>query len=232
VQREFVWGVKMNVKSRLIYMPVDEDQIQGDLNISDNSTAIVVFAHGSGSSRHSPRNKYVAGVLNEGGMTTLLIDLLTPGEEVVDLETAHLRFNIDLLSERLSVVTNWLRSQSATEKLHIGYFGASTGAAAALVAAAKHPEAVEAIVSRGGRPDLAGPWLVSVHSPTLLIVGGDDHAVIDLNRQAASELRIEHRLEIIPRAGHLFEEPGALEQVAVLARGWFEKYLILANQAY
>jgi len=222
----------MNVKSRLIYMPVDEDQIQGDLNISDNSTAIVVFAHGSGSSRHSPRNKYVAGVLNEGGMTTLLIDLLTPGEEVVDLETAHLRFNIDLLSERLSVVTNWLRSQSATEKLHIGYFGASTGAAAALVAAAKHPEAVEAIVSRGGRPDLAGPWLVSVHSPTLLIVGGDDHAVIDLNRQAASELRIEHRLEIIPRAGHLFEEPGALEQVAVLARGWFEKYLILANQAY
>ena len=222
----------MNVKSRLIYIPVDEDQIQGDLNISDNSTAIVVFAHGSGSSRHSPRNKYVAGVLNEGGMTTLLIDLLTPGEEVVDLETAHLRFNIDLLSERLSVVTNWLRSQSATEKLHIGYFGASTGAAAALVAAAKHPEAVEAIVSRGGRPDLAGPWLVSVHSPTLLIVGGDDHAVIDLNRQAASELRIEHRLEIIPRVGHLFEEPGALEQVAVLARGWFEKYLILANQAY
>ena len=222
----------MNVKSRLIYIPVDEDQIQGDLNISDNSTAIVVFAHGSGSSRHSPRNKYVAGVLNEGGMTTLLIDLLTPDEEVVDLETAHLRFNIDLLAERLSVVTNWLRSQSATEKLHIGYFGASTGAAAALVAAAKHPEAVEAIVSRGGRPDLAGPWLVSVHSPTLLIVGGDDHAVIDLNRQAASELRVEHRLEIIPRAGHLFQEPGALEQVAVLARGWFEKYLILANQAY
>lgn len=222
----------MNVKSRLIYIPVDEDQIQGDLNISDNSTAIVVFAHGSGSSRHSPRNKYVAGVLNEGGMTTLLIDLLTPDEEVVDLETAHLRFNIDLLAERLSVVTNWLRSQSATEKLHMGYFGASTGAAAALVAAAKHPEAVEAIVSRGGRPDLAGPWLVSVHSPTLLIVGGDDHAVIDLNRQAASELRVEHRLEIIPRAGHLFEEPGALEQVAVLARGWFEKYLILANQAY
>ena len=222
----------MNIKSRLIYVPVADDEIQGDLNIPEDSTAIVVFAHGSGSSRHSPRNKYVAGVLNDGGIATLLIDLLTPDEEVVDLETAHLRFNIDLLAERLSVVTNWLRSQSATEKLHMGYFGASTGAAAALVAAAKHPEAVEAIVSRGGRPDLAGPWLVSVHSPTLLIVGGDDHAVIDLNRQAASELRVEHRLEIIPRAGHLFEEPGALEQVAVLARGWFEKYLILANQAY
>src|SRR5437870_9751803 len=198
----------MNVKSRLIYMPVDEDQIQGDLNISDNSTAIVVFAHGSGSSRHSPRNKYVAGVLNEGGMSTLLIDLLTPDEEVVDLETAHLRFNIDLLAERLSVVTNWLRSQSATEKLHMGYFGASTGAAAALAAAAKHPEAVEAIVSRGGRPDLAGRWLPDVHAPTLLIVGGSDPVVIELNRQAASEMRVTCRLEIRPGGGHLVEEAG------------------------
>ena len=220
----------MNIKSRLIYVPAADDEIQGDLNIPEQSTAIVVFAHGSGSSRHSPRNKYVAGVLNEGGIATLLIDLLTPDEEVVDLETAHLRFNIDLLAERLSVVTNWLRSQSATEKLHIGYFGASTGAAAAVVAAAKHSQAVEAIVSRGGRPDLAGPWLVSVHAPTLLIVGGDDHVVIELNRHAASELRVEHRLEIIPGAGHLFEEPGALEQVASLAREWFEDYLIRANQ--
>ena len=220
----------MNIKSRLIYVPVADDEIQGDLNIPEDSSAIVVFAHGSGSSRHSPRNKYVAGVLNEGGIATLLIDLLTPDEEVVDLETAHLRFNIDLLAERLSVVTKWLRTQSATEKLHIGYFGASTGAAAALVGAAKHESAVEAIVSRGGRPDLAGPWLVSVHSPTLLIVGGNDPVVIELNRQAASELRVEHRLEIIPGAGHLFEEPGTLEQVAILARDWFEDHLIRANQ--
>src|SRR5438105_11045870 len=208
----------MNIKSRLIYVPAADDEIQGDLNIPEQSTAIVVFAHGSGSSRHSPRNKYVAGVLNEGGIATLLIDLLTPDEEVVDLETAHLRFNIDLLAERLSVVTKWLRTQSATERLHIGYFGASTGAAAALVATAKHEPAIEAIVSRGGRPDLAGPWRVSVHAPTLLIVGGNDRVVIELNRQAASELRVEHRLEIIPGAGHLFEEPGTLEQVALLAR--------------
>jgi putative phosphoribosyl transferase len=220
----------MSIKSRLIYIPADDGEIQGDLNIPENSTAIVVFAHGSGSSRHSPRNKYVAGVLNDGGMATLLIDLLTPDEEVADLETAHLRFNIELLAERLSVVTSWLQTQSATEKLHIGYFGASTGAAAALVATAKHPQAVEAIASRGGRPDLAGPWLLSVHSPTLLIVGGNDHVVIELNREAASELRVEHHLEIIPGAGHLFEESGALEQVAVLARDWFEDYLIRANQ--
>ena len=163
----------MNTKSRLIYIPADGDEIQGDLRIPEDSKAIVIFAHGSGSSRHSPRNQYVAGVLNDGRIATLLIDLLTPDEEVVDLETSQLRFDIDLLAERLSAVTNWLRGQSATEKFYIGYFGSSTGAAAALVAAAKHPQIVEAIVSRGGRPDLAGPRLVSVHAPTLLIVSGE-----------------------------------------------------------
>ena len=220
----------MNIKSRPVYIPVDHAEIQGDLNIPEHSTSLVLFAHGSGSSRHSPRNKFVAEILNEGGIATLLIDLLTPDEEVVDMETRHLRFNIQLLAGRLSWITNWLRTQSATERLHIGYFGASTGAAAALVAAAKHPEAVEAIVSRGGRPDLAGPRLINVHAPTLLIVGGNDPIVIQLNRQAAAELRVDYRLEIIPGAGHLFEEPGALEYVAELAREWFEDYLVLANR--
>ena len=220
----------MTTESRLIAVPVNSDEIQGDLHIPKNSTALVVFAHGSGSSRHSPRNKYVAEVLNDGGIATLLIDLLTADEEIIDRRTMHLRFNIDLLAERLSLVTNWVKGQSATEKLHLGYFGASTGAAAALVAAAKHPEAVEAIVSRGGRPDLAGTWLAHVHAPTLLIVGGNDPVVIELNRQAASEMRATCRVEIIPGAGHLFEEPGALERAAILAREWFEEYLVLANR--
>src|SRR6516165_2822017 len=189
--------MEMKIKSRPIYIQVDDSEIQGDLNLPEHSTALVVFAHGSGSSRHSPRNKFVAEVLNEGSIATLLIDLLTPEEEVVDMETRHLRFNIQLLASRLSSITNWMRTQSATERLHIGYFGASTGAAAALVAAAKHPEAVEAIVSRGGRPDLAGPRLINVHAPTLLIVGGNDPIVIQLNRQAAAELRVDYRLEII-----------------------------------
>ncbi len=220
----------MNPKSSLIYIPVGRDEIQGDLQIPVRTRAIVVFAHGSGSSRHSPRNKYVADTLNEGEIATLLIDLLTPDEELVDFQSAQLRFNIDLLAERLSIVTRWLRSQSATRALHLGYFGASTGAAAALVAAAKHPDAVEAIVSRGGRPDLAGSWLMKVHAPTLLIVGGNDPVVIELNYQAAAELKTEHRVEIVPDAGHLFEEPGALEKVAALARDWFEEHLILADR--
>ena len=224
----------MKTESRLIAVPVssdeNNDEIRGDLHIPENSTALVVFAHGSGSSRHSPRNKYVAEVLNDGGIATLLIDLLTADEEIIDRQTMHLRFNIDLLAERLSLVTNWVKEQSATNQLHLGYFGASTGAAAALVAAAKHPEAVEAIVSRGGRPDLAGTWLAHVRAPTLLIVGGNDPVVIELNREAASEMRTTCRLEIIPGAGHLFEEPGALERAAILAREWFEEYLVLANR--
>jgi putative phosphoribosyl transferase len=220
----------MNLNSRLIYIPVGRAEIQGDLHIPEKSTSIVVFAHGSGSSRHSPRNKYVADVLNEAGIATLLIDLLTPDEELIDFQTARLRFDIDLLADRLITVTHWLRGQSATEILHLGYFGASTGAAAALVAAGREPKFAEAIVSRGGRPDLAGPWLKQVPAPTLLIVGGNDKVVVELNYQAAAELKAEHRLEIIPNAGHLFEEPGALEQVAALARDWFEEHLILSNR--
>jgi putative phosphoribosyl transferase len=220
----------MNIKSRLIYIPVGLDEIQGDLDIPEKSTSIVVFAHGTGSSRQSPRNKNVADVLNEAGIATLLIDLLTPGEELIDFQTSQFRFDIDLLADRLWTATQWLRSQSTTNRLHVGYFGASTGAAAALVAAAKHPELIEAIVSRGGRPDLAGPWLIQVHAPTLLIVGGNDRVVLELNYQAAAELRTEHRVEIIPNAGHLFEEPGALERVAALAQDWFEEHLILANR--
>jgi len=220
----------MNVKSRLIYIPVGRGEIQGDLQLPDRATSLVLFAHGSGSSRRSPRNKYVADLLNEAGMATLLIDLLTPDEELVDFQTGQHRFNIDMLADRLSIVTHWLGGQSVTEKLHLGYFGASTGAAAAIVAAARHPDIVEAIVSRGGRVDLAGPWLVKVHAPTLMIVGGDDHLVIELNYQAAAELKADHRVEIILDAGHLFEEPGALEKVAALARDWFEDHLILLNR--
>lgn len=216
----------MNEKSDVIYISVGNDEIQGDLYIPRRSTSIVVFAHGSGSGRHSPRNQYVAGVLNDAGISTLLIDLLTPDEEQIDSTTRHLRFDIDLLASRLLSITKWLRSQSATKRLHVGYFGASTGAGAALVAAAKQPEVVEAIVSRGGRPDLAGPWLMKVHAPTLFIVGGNDRIVIECNHQAAVELRAEHRVEIVPGAGHLFEEPGALEKVSLLARDWFEDYLI------
>jgi putative phosphoribosyl transferase len=227
---ERYWESDMNIKTRLIYIPVGRAEIQGDLHIPDKSTAIVVFAHGSGSSRHSPRNKYVADVLNERGIATLLIDLLTPDEELIDFQTGRLRFDIDLLADRLTTVTHWLQGQSATAKLHVGYFGASTGAAAALLAAGKHPDLAEAIVSRGGRPDLAGPWLMNVRAPTLLIIGGDDKIVIDLNYQAAAELKTERRIEIVPNAGHLFEEPGALEKVAALARDWFEEHLILANR--
>jgi putative phosphoribosyl transferase len=220
----------MNLKSRLIYLPVGRDEIQGDLQIPEKSKALIVFAHGSGSSRNSPRNRYVADLLNEAGMATLLIDLLTPSEELVDFQTGKLRFDIDLLSERLLTITHWLLGQSATEHLRIGYFGASTGAAAALVAAAKDADNVEAIVSRGGRPDMAGAWLMKVHAPTLLIVGGNDRVVIELNDQASAEMKTEHRLEIVPNAGHLFEEPGALEKVAALAQDWFEEHLILSNQ--
>jgi putative phosphoribosyl transferase len=220
----------MTIKSRPISIPVDDTGIQGDLSMPEGSTAIVVFAHGSGSSRHSSRNKYVAQALNDAGIATLLIDLLTADEEAVDLETAHLRFNIDLLAERLSAITDWLRTQSATEKLNLGYFGASTGAAAALVAAARQPETVGATVSRGGRPDLAGTYLAGVRAPTLLIVGGNDPIVLELNRQAAAELRAPYRIEIIPGAGHLFEEPGALQHVAILAREWFEDHLVLTNR--
>jgi putative phosphoribosyl transferase len=199
--------------------------LEGDLTLPAEGRGIVVFAHGSGSSRHSPRNRLVAHLLNGAGLATLLFDLLTREEEELDQRTAGLRFDIGLLAARLAGATAWLAGEADARRLGIGYFGASTGAAAALVAAGEHPDAVSAVVSRGGRPDLAGPALRRVRAPTLLVVGGDDHPVIELNRAALEELRSEKRLVIVPGATHLFQEPGTLEQVARLAREWFERYL-------
>jgi putative phosphoribosyl transferase len=205
--------------------------LEGDLRLPRGASAVVLFAHGSGSSRHSPRNRYVAELLNEARLATLLLDLLTPVEEAIDVRTARLRFDIGLLGERLIAVTDWLTEYPDTRRLRIGYFGASTGAAAALMAAAERPGVVGAVVSRGGRPDLARPALARVRAPTLLIVGGEDHVVIELNRRALAELRAEKQLVIVPGATHLFEEPGALEQVARLAREWFERHLVQAQAA-
>ena len=204
--------------------------LEGDLSIPERAGGIVLFAHGSGSSRHSPRNRHVAQFLREGALGTLLIDLLTSGEEKAEAATGHLRFDIDLLGERLVALTDWLRAQPDTCGLSVGYFGASTGAAAALVAAARRPEIVRAIVSRGGRPDLAGPSLPRVAAPTLLIVGERDALVVDLNRDALGKLRGEKALAIVPTATHLFEEPGALDEVARLAREWFRRYLAGESQ--
>jgi pimeloyl-ACP methyl ester carboxylesterase len=190
---------------------------------------VVLFAHGSGSSRHSPRNQYVARVLRQAGFGTLLLDLLTADEESVDQYTRHLRFDIELLALRLIGATDWLRQQTPTRELPIGYFGASTGAGAALMAAADRPDVVRAVVSRGGRPDLAGPALMRVHAPTLLIVGRADAPVIDLNERALELLDVEKELRIIPGATHLFEEPGALEEVARLASDWFARHLAPAH---
>ncbi len=199
--------------------------LDGNLAIPAGARGLVLFAHGSGSSRHSSRNQYVAGVLNEGNVATLLMDLLTRDEEAEDLLTGQIRFDIPLLSERVVGATDWLQQNPETRELAIGYFGASTGAAAAASAAPARSDVVSAIVSRGGRPDLAGASLADVLAPTLLIVGGHDETVIQLNQDAFTQLRVEKKLQIIPGATHLFEEPGALEQVAALARGWFEKYL-------
>ena len=202
--------------------------LEGDLVIPEKATAIVAFAHGSGSSRHSPRNQYVAHVLQKGGLATLLFDLLTAKEERIDVRTAHLRFDIALLARRLSEATAWLKKDADTRDLLIGYFGASTGAAAALVAAAQRPGDVFAVVSRGGRPDLAGASLPLVRASTLLIVGGEDTPVIDMNQDALRQLRVEEKkLEIVPGATHLFEEPGTLEKAAELARKWFSRHLSL-----
>jgi putative phosphoribosyl transferase len=217
--------MKSKIESHPISIPVGQKTIDGDLHIPPNSRSVVLFAHGSGSSRHSPRNKYVAQVLNRAGFSTLLLDLLTPDEESLDRRTAHLRFDIELLADRLIIATDWLTKRGGPEANHIAYFGASTGAAAALVAAAKRPKVIEAVVSRGGRPDLAGPVLAAVRAPTLLIVGELDDVVIQLNRRAAAEMPVLHRIEIVAGATHLFEESGALEGVAALARDWFEENL-------
>ena len=199
--------------------------LSGNLTIPENSTALSLFAHGSGSSRHSPRNQFVARTLNRAGLGTLLFDLLTPEEEALDIYTREHRFNIGLLAERLVHATKWARQREEARELHIGYFGSSTGGAAAIVAAAELPRHVGAVVSRGGRPDLAGAALARVQAPTLLIVGGNDNIVIELNEMARGQMRCEVKLEIIPGATHLFEEPGALGQVAKLASDWFSLHL-------
>jgi dienelactone hydrolase len=185
----------------------------------------VLFAHGSGSSRHSPRNQFVARILNEAGLGTLLFDLLTPDEEAIDMQTREMRFNIPLLAERLGHATKWARQQPQMCDLRIGYFGSSTGGAAALAAAVDFQQDVDAVVSRGGRPDLAGEVLPKVQAPTLLIVGGNDDIVIELNEQARDRMHCEVRLDIIPGATHLFEEPGALAKVAKLASDWFVRHI-------
>ncbi|NLB76044.1 MAG: alpha/beta hydrolase [Crenarchaeota archaeon] len=193
--------------------------------LPQDTKSLVIFAHGSGSSRFSPRNQYVAKEFNKAGMGTLLFDLLTPGEEEEDTLTGQYRFDINLLSKRLVGVTKWLLNDPTTSKLKIGFFGASTGAAAALIASTKLPEEISAVVSRGGRPDLAEPFLSQVRAPTLLLVGGWDEEVISLNEQAQNRMKNENKLVIIQEATHLFEEPGKLEEVAKLATAWFRKYL-------
>ena len=199
--------------------------LEGDLAIPEAARGIVLFAHGSGSSRHSSRNRFVAEELRRGRLGTLLLDLLTPEEEQLDLRTRHIRFDIGLLAERLIEAMRWFDSQDDTRGLPVGLFGASTGGGAALVAAARRPDRVDAVVSRGGRPDLAGEELPHMRAPTLLIVGGLDTVVIELNRQAMMQMAAPVELEIIPGATHLFEEPGTLEQVARLAREWFVRFL-------
>lgn len=208
-----------------VEIPVDGDAIVGDLAVPAGADAVIAFAHGSGSSRHSRRNRQVATGLNDAGFATLLMDLLTAREEQIDLRTRELRFDIGLLAERVARAADWLRDDVRTRALPIGLFGASTGAAAALVAAAERPETVASVVSRGGRPDLAGEYLPRVEAPTLLIVGGDDRPVIGRNEDAASQMTAEVELEIVPGATHLFEEPGALEQVAELASRHFARTL-------
>jgi putative phosphoribosyl transferase len=206
-----------------------EVTLAGDLSIPEGAQGLVLFAHGSGSSRLSPRNRFVAQVLQEGGLATLLFDLLTTGEEEIDRRTRHLRFDINLLASRLVAATDWVFQQPKMQYFKIGYFGASTGAAAALIAAAQRPEVVGAVVSRGGRPDLALPVLEQVKAPVLLIVGGNDQPVIQMNEQALARLRSEAKLEIVPGASHLFEEPGTLEAAARLARTWFQRCLVVES---
>lgn len=213
-----------------VAVPVGRLTLQGTLGIPDGARGIILFAHGSGSSRFSPRNRYVARVLRDAGFGTLLLDLLSPEEEQVDDVTRELRFDIPMLAHRLVETVDWLADEARTRELAVGLFGASTGGGAALVAAAERPDRVRAVVSRGGRPDLAGAALPRVHAPTLLIVGGLDDVVITLNEQARARMRADVRLQIVPGATHLFEEPGALERVAALARDWFLEHLAAASR--
>jgi putative phosphoribosyl transferase len=208
----------------LVSIKLPSAVLEGSLCLAQNVKGLVIFAHGSGSSRHSPRNQYVARVLQSEGMGTLLFDLLTTDEEVIDETTGRLRFDIQFLANRLIEVTDWLPGYLGAENLKLGYFGASTGAAAALVAAAERPKLIQVVVSRGGRPDMAEKALPWVKAPTLLIVGGEDFTVIEMNREALNRLRSEKTLVIVPGATHLFEEPGALEEVARLAASWFLRH--------
>jgi dienelactone hydrolase len=210
-------------ESREVEIRSGQVSLSGDLSIPGSTTGVVLFAHGSGSSRHSPRNQFVARTIRNAGLGTLLFDLLTREEEAIDIHTRHLRFDIELLAERLVNATYWLKGEF--DHLHVGYFGSSTGAAAALVAAAELGEIVGAVVSRGGRPDLAADSLPLVKAPTLLIIGGLDYPVIKMNQTAYAQLRCEKEVEIVPGATHLFEEPGTLEKVAQLAADWFHKHL-------
>lgn len=210
-----------------VVIPSDQVLLDGFLYIPRNACGLVLFVHGSGSSRFSIRNQYVARVLNQAKLATLLFDLFTPEEDAIDSATRQLRFDIQFLASRLLYVTEWCSEQSDLGNLPIGYFGASTGGGAALVAAAMNPGAVKAVVSRGGRPDLAGASLVEVGAPSLLIVGGKDDVVIQLNLEAMSQLNCIKKMEIVPGATHLFEEPGTLEEVAQLAKSWFVNYLKL-----
>jgi dienelactone hydrolase len=211
--------------SREVWISVDSVTLPGELSVPGRAEGLVLFAHGSGSGRHSPRNQYVAQIIREAGVGTLLFDLLTHEEDRIDLLTRYLRFDIDLLARRLAGATEWVKKQKETGHLRIGYFGASTGGGAALVAAAELGDDIGAVVSRGGRPDMAGEALSRVVSPTLLIVGGSDDAIIRFNEEALGKLQCIKGLKIVPGATHLFEEPGKLEEVARLAADWFQRYL-------
>jgi putative phosphoribosyl transferase len=214
-----------------VRIPCGDASLAGDLSLPAEFIGLVLFAHGSGSGRHSARNRQVARRLQQAGVATLLFDLLTAREEAVDVHTRQHRFDIALLTRRMEDATAWAARQSAVRGMPIGYFGASTGSAAALIAAAQLGHRVAAVVSRGGRPDLAGPAaLTAVTAPTLLIVGGDDHGVIELNEQAYARLQCEKRLAVVPKATHLFEEAGTLEQVGTLAAGWFGRHLLRTEQ--
>lgn len=218
------------VTEQHLRVPINGVALDADLSVPEDVYGVVVFAHGSGSSRRSPRNRFVAGMLQRHGVATVLMDLLTPDEERVDAATRSLRFNIELLAIRLGIATDWLRRQLSIAHLEVGYFGASTGAAAALRAAAERPGIVRAVVSRGGRPDLAGDALDIVQAATLLIVGGEDASVIPLNEQALARLPGPRELVVVPGATHLFEEPGTLDEVARLAAEWFGRFLGTAPQ--
>jgi putative phosphoribosyl transferase len=212
-------------EENVVRIPVDGDFIEGNLHVPTDAKGVVLFAHGSGSSRFSPRNQYVAKVLNEADIATLLIDLLTSEEDAIDMRTRQYRFDIELLTKRLISAAKWLKNNPETKKLSLGLFGSSTGAAAAFIAAAKLPSKVATVVSRGGRPDLAMEHLEDVQAPSLFIVGGRDTVVIDLNKNAMAKVPAKKKLEIVSSATHLFEEPGKLEKVAKLATKWFLKHL-------